>query len=87
MCSAQNTDTNVNASSDDSCCKSQGSCARQQSSVRARSGTTAAANNGGWEVQGPANSGNGPAARTRRATAQAETGVHARVVEARLLWQ
>ena len=87
VCSAQNTDTNVNASSDGSSCKSQGSRARQRSSVRARSGTTAAANNGGLEVQGAANRGNGPAARTRRATAQAETGVQARAVEARPLWQ
>ena len=54
VCSAQNTDTNVNASSDGSGCKSQGSPARQRSSVRARSGTTTAANNGGWEVQGAA---------------------------------
>ena len=46
-----------------------------------------AANNGGSEVQGAANGGNGPAERTRRAIAQAETGVHARAVEARLLWQ
>ena len=80
MCSAQNTDTNVNASSDGSGCKIQGSCARQRSSVRARSGTTAAANNGGWEVQGAANGGNGPTARTRRASAQTKTGVQARAV-------
>ena len=41
---------------------------------------TVVANNGGWEVQGVANGGNGPAARACRATAQAETGVQARTV-------
>ena len=41
---------------------------------------TAVAKNGGWEVQGAANGGNGPAARACRATAQAETGVQARAV-------
>ena len=41
---------------------------------------TAVVNNGGWEVQGAANGGNGPATRACRATAQAKTGVQARAV-------